>query len=275
MRARAGGREPALVLLHGLGESAALWRDVVPRLSHGHRVHALDLPGLGHTPARLADYSARALAGHTVALLDALAVDEALLVGNSLGGQVALHLALAVPERVAGLVLLASSGLGRAISPALRAQALPGVGEAGVRWGRTPPGAGQRASVRVPLLFARPCRVPAWWFADQYRLARTPLFLEANLAALRANVTLTGQREVLLDRLGAVDVPSFVLWGARDRVLPVEQGRQAGSRLGARFTVVPACGHALPVEAPQRVTAAIAELLSDLGSASPGGSTTT
>ena len=88
-------------------------------------------------------------------------------------------------------------------------------------------------------------------------------------------MTLTGQREVLLDRLGAVDVPSFVLWGARDRVLPVEQGRQAGSRLGARFTVVPACGHALPVEAPQRVTAAIAELLSDLGSASPGGSTTT
>ena len=266
-----GDRGPTVVLLHGLGDSPAVWRYVTPRLSHGHQVYALDLPGLGNTPAHLADYSARSLAERVVASLNALDVHRAVIVGNSLGGQVALHIALAAPERVTGLVLLASSGLGRAISPALRAQTLPGVGEAGARWGRIRPGAGQRASLRVPLLFARPWRVPAWWLADQYRLARMPLFLEANLAALRANVTLTGQREVLIDRLGAVDAPSFVLWGAQDQVLPVEQGRQASSRLGnAGFAVLPACGHALPVEAPQRVTAAIAELLNDVRAPRPG-----
>jgi 2-hydroxy-6-oxonona-2,4-dienedioate hydrolase len=83
------------------------------------------------------------------------------MVGNSLGGLVALSLALSEPARVTALVLLVdSAGLGRAVSPALRSLALPGYGKLAVTWSKTPPGALQRALGRAMLLFARPRRIP-------------------------------------------------------------------------------------------------------------------
>jgi pimeloyl-ACP methyl ester carboxylesterase len=70
------------------------------------------------------------------------------------------------------------------------------------------------------LLFAHPQLAPAPWAAEQYRLAQLPGFLEAALAALRAQLDLDGQREVLLDRLPYLKMPTLVVWGARDRVFP-------------------------------------------------------
>ena len=156
----AAGEGPPLVLLHALGESALDWRWVLPALAHTNRVYAPDLPGFGYSAKPSAEYSPAFFARFVGAYLDALGVERATLVGNSIGGLAALRLALSEPERVGALGLVASAGLGWEVTYALRLPTLPGYGEAAVAWGKSPLGAFQRAWSQVPLLFGRPERVP-------------------------------------------------------------------------------------------------------------------
>ena len=107
------GEGPPLVLLHALGESALDWRWVLPALAHTHRVYAVDLPGFGYSGKPSAEYSPAFFTSFVGAYLDALGLERTALVGNSLGGLVALHLALSDPARVSALGLAASAGLGR------------------------------------------------------------------------------------------------------------------------------------------------------------------
>ena len=140
IRYLAAGEGPPLVLLHALGESALDWRWVVPALGRTHSVYAPDLPGFGDSAKPLVDYSPAFFTSFISRYLDALGIERAAVAGNSLGGLVALRLALAEPERVSALGLIDSAGLGREINYALRARALPGYGELTITWSRTPPG---------------------------------------------------------------------------------------------------------------------------------------
>jgi pimeloyl-ACP methyl ester carboxylesterase len=256
------GDGPPLLLLHALGESALDWRWVMPVLSRTHRVYAPDLPGFGDSDKPAADYTP-AFFGHFVAaFLDTLDVERATVVGNSLGGLAALRLALSDPSRVVALGLMASAGLGREVSFALRSLTLPGYGEAAMAWSATPLGSLQRAWGRVALLFANPKRVPAVWVEEQRRLARTPGFLKAALTALRAQVDLGGQREVLLDRLPRLSMPTLVVWGTADKVFPVRQARDAVSQLDkGRLEIMQGCGHLPHVEQPERLATILSHFL--------------
>jgi pimeloyl-ACP methyl ester carboxylesterase len=202
------GEGSPLLLLHGVGDNALDWRWVIPTLARTHRVYAPDLPGSGDSAKPNTDYSPAFFTGFVSAFLSALEVERAAVVGNSLGGLVGLRLALSEPGRVATLGLVSSAGLGREVTYALRSLALPGYGKLAVAWGKRRPGAAQRALGRSALLFARPWRVPRKWIKEQYRLARLPGFLEAQLATVRAQVGLKGQREVLVDLLAHVQVRS-------------------------------------------------------------------
>jgi pimeloyl-ACP methyl ester carboxylesterase len=253
-----------LVLLHGVGDHAFDWQWVMPALARTHRVYAPDLPGSGGSAKPDVDYSPAVFARFVATFLDALGVDRAAVIGNSLGGLVGLRLALAEPERVAALGLVSSAGLGREVTYALRSLALPGYGKLAVAWGKRPPGAAQRALGRSALLFARPWRVPREWLKEQYRLARLPGFLEAQLATVRSQVGLRGQREVLVDRLTHLEVPTLVVWGTRDRVLPYSQAREAVSRLPeGSLDLIDDCGHSPQVEQPERFVSSLGEFLSD------------
>ncbi|HWB72242.1 MAG TPA: alpha/beta fold hydrolase [Egibacteraceae bacterium] len=260
----AAGSGAPLLLLHGLAEDGSDWRAIMPALGRHRRVYAPDLPGLAGGVDPLGDYSSTALARLVARFLDAVDVRRAAVVGNSLGGLVALRLALSEPARVSALGLVAPVGLGPEVSPFLRAAALPGVGEGWTLWGTTPLGARQRAWSRALLLFHDPRRVPPAWLRTQTRLARRPGFLEASLAALRAHVDLRGQKEVLAEQLGRLDAPTLVLWGQHDRVLPVTQGQQAVARLGdGALALIPACGHLPQVERPEQVAQRLADFLLD------------
>jgi 4,5:9,10-diseco-3-hydroxy-5,9,17-trioxoandrosta-1(10),2-diene-4-oate hydrolase len=262
VRYLSAGAGPPLVLLHGAGENALDWRWVMPGLAATHRVYAPDLPGSPMSARPTADYSPAFFGRFVAGFADALGIERAAMAGNSLGGLTAMRLALFEPARVTALVLVDSAGLGRTVSPALRSLALPGYGKLAVAWSKTPPGALQRALGRAALLFARPRRVPPEWLRAQYRLGRTPGFLEAQLAAVRAQVGLRGQREVLLRRLPGLEVPTLVVWGARDRVLPESQARDAVSRLrDGSLSLVPDCGHMPHVERPDLFLAACARFL--------------
>jgi 2-hydroxy-6-oxonona-2,4-dienedioate hydrolase len=258
----AGGGSP-LLLLHGVGDNAFDWQWVMLTLAHTYQVYALDLPGSGGSAKPLPDYSPAFFTRFAAAFLDALRVERAAVVGNSLGSLVGLRLALSDPERVAALGLVSSGGLGREFTYALRSLALPGYAKLAVAWGKRRPGALQRALGRSALLFARPWRVRREWIKEQYRLARLPGFLEAQLATVRAQVGVRGQREVLVDRLSHLKVPTLVVWGARDRVLPYSQGREAAACLPeGTLELVPDCGHAPHVEQPERFVSGLGEFLS-------------
>lgn len=258
------GDGPPLLLLHGLAEDASDWQAIMPALGRHRRVYAPDLPGLGGGTELLGDYSSTTLTRLVARFLDEVDVRRAAVVGHSLGGLVALRLALSQPARVAALALLAGVGLGSAVSPLLRAAALPGVGEWWVMWGRTSLGAQQRAWSRALLLFHDPRRMPTEWLRRQAQLARSPGFIEASLAALRAHVDLRGQRDVLSDQLVRVEAPTLVVWGERDRVLPLAQGRRAVARLGdGALALIPACGHLPQVERPEQVAHRLASFLLD------------
>ena len=256
------GEGTPLVLLHALGESALDWRWVLPALSRTHRVYAVDLPGFGYSGKPSAEYSSAFFARFVGAYLDALGFERAALVGNSLGGLVALRLALSEPARVSALGLVASAGLGWSVTYALRLPTLPGYGEAAIVWGKTPIGAAQRAWLRVPLLFARPERVPAEWITEQTRIAQLPGFTEATISALRAHVDLGGQREVLAEQLPHLEIPTLIVWGKRDRVFPYSQAQEAVACLRQGFLeLLPDCGHLPQIEQPGRFAAILGQFL--------------
>ena len=253
-----------MVLLHALGESALDWQWVLPGLAHTNRVYAPDLPGFGYSGKPAVEYSPDFFARFVSAYLDALGLERTVLVGNSIGGLAALRLALSEPARVGALGLVASAGLGREITYALRLPTLPGYGEAAVAWGKTPLGALGRAWSRVPLLFGRPERVPGEWITEQTRIAQLPGFTEAAMVALRAQVDMGGQREVLVDQLPHLGMPTLIIWGKRDRVFPYTQGQKAASRLRQGVLELhPECGHLPHVEQPQWVVSTLGEFLSD------------
>ena len=259
------GDGPPLVLLHGVGDNALDWRWVMPALAHDHRVYAPDLPGSGGNIKPAADHYSSAFFQRFVgSFMDALGAERTAVVGNSAGGLIALRMALAEPERVTALGVVAGAGLGRKVSPALRSLSLPGYGRMAVAWGRRRPGAAQRALGRSALVFARPWRVPREWLKEQYRLARLPGFLKAQLATVRAQVGIRGQREVLLDRLPDLQTPTLVVWGVRDRVLPYLQAHQAIARLPeGSLELIPNCGHLPHVEHPERFAASLARFLGE------------
>jgi 2-hydroxy-6-oxonona-2,4-dienedioate hydrolase len=260
------GTGPPLVLLHGAGDNALDWRWVIPALAATHRLYAPDLPGSPDSARPAADYSPAFFERFVAAFADALDIGRATFVGNSLGGLVALRLALSEPARVTALVLVDSAGLGRAVNPAFTSVNVPYLSEAAIPFWRTPAGAYQRAWGRAALLFARPANAPRQWLAEQCRLARSPGYLEAHLSVLRAQVGFGGQREVLVDKLPHLKIPTLVVWGARDRVFPQSQARGAVAHLPeGSLALIPDCGHMPHVECPDGFLAALDECIGKRG----------
>jgi 2-succinyl-6-hydroxy-2,4-cyclohexadiene-1-carboxylate synthase len=232
-----------LVLLHGFTQTRQSWRRTVAALGGRYRALAPDLPGHGHAAERRpASFSACA------AYVRALAGDRCVLAGYSMGGRIALHTALAWPGLVSWLVLVgASPGLAdtaerdarRRADEALanRIEAI-GVEAFAEEWGSQALFAGQGE------------RVAAAAHAD--RLRNTPAGLAAALRGLG-----TGVMTPLWDRLPELGMPVTLVVGERDARFREIAERMAGSIRDARVEVVPGAGHAVPLERPDAVAAAI------------------
>jgi pimeloyl-ACP methyl ester carboxylesterase len=237
---------------------------VLPALARKHLVYAIDLPGYDGS-VEPPDYTPAFTARFVSAFLDAVGAESAVLVASSFGGLVALRLALSEPERISALVLADSAGLDRVVNPALAALAFPkGSEELMAAWTRTPLGAAHRVSVRAFLLFARPWQIPISWLTGQYKVAQVPGFTRTELAALRSTINLAGQREVLLDRLHLLQMPTLIVWGTEDRVFPYWQAKDAAARLqNGSLKLIPSCGHLPHVEQPKRFVSTLEEFLRD------------
>lgn len=261
---QAGNDDPPLVLLHGVGDSAVDWSWVIPTLGTKHRVIAPDFPGSGDSAKPKREYSLEFLTQFLGDFLNALQIQRAVLLGNSLGGLIALRFALSNPQQVAALVLVGTMAFSQLFKLVLSNLTLPIFGEFAIAWSKTPLGAKQRAWSRAALLFAHPSKVSAAWLAQQERMALLPSFLEANLSILRSlQLYLLGQPQVVLESLPQLQMPTLVVWGVNDLVLPNYQAYQdAINRLQqTHLALIPDCGHLPQVERPELFTNAVNDFL--------------
>ena len=256
------GKGPAIVLMHGLANSVITWRKNVEALSHHFRVIALDLPGHGLSDMPKVRFGLPEGAAFVASFLDELAVDRAHLVGNSMGGAVALELALARPERAASLTLADSAGLGREIALVLRLGSLPLLGE----YARRPTLKGVRNLVRWLV------HDPALVDEDELPLRLAYLKREGSAQALlrflRTGVGLFGQRPGTRRdaSLASLSVPTLIFWGAQDPLFPIRQAEQAARAIpGATLHVFDACGHWPQYEHPDEFNRLLGGFVESVG----------
>jgi pimeloyl-ACP methyl ester carboxylesterase len=256
----AGTGEP-VILIHGLGATKASFLPTLAALAPGYRTIAVDLPGFGDwdKPVR-GSYDAAFFARAMVALLDALGIERAHVIGNSMGGRVGIEMGLRYPERVGRLVLLAPSLAwlrSRPWAPYLR-------------WVPTQLGLIQPAPRPVVESIVRRV-VPR---ADQeWTAAGIDEFLRSYLEPSGRAAFYAAARNIYLEephgpggfwtRLPSLNAKSLFVWGRNDRVVPAKFADHVRDALPAARHVLLDCGHVPQLERPKQTHAAIKRFLAD------------
>ncbi len=225
----AGRRGTPLVFIHGLGGSAENWLFLLPLLSKEYLVYALDLPGFGRTPLAPEGTNIATHALYVQRFLDALGYPRATLVGNSLGGWIATRFAVDNPERVRHLYLLNSAGLSRegAYSP------------------YTPDRESARRAIQT--------------FAGRSQLVVPNVVLNAMVEnsqrpAYKGFIEHYDKREELDAVLSDVHVPTTIIWGTDDRILPFVCAQDFHEGIpDSRLVLLPGVGHTPQTDAAATV----------------------
>jgi pimeloyl-ACP methyl ester carboxylesterase len=260
------GDEETAVLVHGLGGQWQNWLENIPRLGLDRRVVAMDLPGFGLTPEPEDDerMSIPRYGRLVNALCDKLGLDTVELVGNSMGGYIAAEVAIQFPERANRLVLVSAAGISSAET--LTAPILT--------FARVATALATNTAARHRRLAARPV-------SRHFSLAlvaRYPRLLKPDLAyegfykgagkpgfddALRASLNYDFR-----DRLPEVKVPTLIVWGEKDSIIPVRDADEFERLIeDSRKVVMKDTGHIPMAERPQAFNDLLVEFLAESGSA--------
>ena len=236
---------PVIVLIHGITGSSITWEEVIEPLAERYTVVAPDLLGHGESAKPRGDYSLGAYASGIRDLLAALGHSRATVVGHSLGGGIAMQMSYQFPERVDRLILVSSGGLGREVHLLIRAAVLPGselvlplLAYAGLIQRIDAVG----AFLSRLGLHAGPDLEEMWrGFSSLSDAEARAAFIHT----LRTIIDPTGQRVSATDRLYlAKDMPSLLMWGERDPVIPFHHGVRATEQMpGSRLVTFPNAGH--------------------------------
>ncbi len=244
-----------LVLLHGLYDCHLTWKHVAPELARDRRVLMPDLPGHGLSDRPDASYELGWYARVVARWLESLGIAQVDVVGHSFGGGVAQMLLLECPKRIRRLVLVASGGLGREIRALLRLASAPGVVEG---LGQRFMGLGTRLALRADGCFTE---VEIRELAE---MNAAPGSARAFARTVRDVIDWRGQRRGFFDRAHEITPipPIAVLWGVRDKVIPVDHGRMFAERVeGVVFVPFERCGHYVHRESPRDFVRIVRELL--------------
>jgi pimeloyl-ACP methyl ester carboxylesterase len=260
-----GDRDPVL-LVHGLGGQWQNWLENIPRLAQDRRVVAMDIPGFGLTPEPEDDEDITITRyGRWVnELADRLELGKVDLVGNSMGGYIAAEVAIQFPERVSRLVLVSAAGISSAET--LAAPILT--------FGRVATAIASNTAARYRQLASRPITR----HVSLALVARHPRLLKADLAyegffkgagkpgfddALRACLDYDFR-----DRLADVKVPTLIVWGARDSIIPIRDADEFERLIDdSRKVVMEDCGHISMAERPQAFNDVLVDFLDEEGRA--------
>jgi pimeloyl-ACP methyl ester carboxylesterase len=259
------GDENPVVLVHGLGGQWQNWLENIPRLALDRRVVAMDLPGFGLTPEPEDEEISIPGYGRCVnALCDKLGLGEVDLVGNSMGGYVAAEVAIQFPERVSQLVLVSAAGISSA--EVMQAPILT--------FGRMAAAVAANSVTRYRRLAARPITR----HMALALVARHPRLLKADLAyegffkgggkpgfddALRASLDYDFR-----DRLPDVKVPTLIVWGEKDSIIPTRDADEFERLIeDSRKVVMKDTGHVPMAERPQAFNDVLVDFLDEEGRA--------
>lgn len=261
---RTGSGTPPLVLVHGFGASGDFWRRWIPELARHREVHALDLKGFGRSPTpQGADYSPLAQAAHLADYLRNLGGPPPVLFGHSLGAGIAVAAALRLldwggAQLPAGLVLISGAVYPQRLPPFLRLAQLPLVGDLFLL--APPPRFALRLGIRGIVHRSSPVT------REMVEVYRKPLqSLRRRRTILRAaRQVAAADAEPVSSRLGEIPIPTLLLWGTDDRVVPPELGRRLERDLPhAHLIELPRVGHLPPEEAPEASLAPVLTFLAD------------
>ncbi len=258
VRYLAAGSGFPVVLVHGLGSSAASWRSNIGPLSERFHVYAVELPGHGLSTPYNGKYSLSYGAQFIGGFLDALNLKAAGIIGSSLGGMLALKTALDFPEKVKRLVLIGSAGLGREMAPFLRWLTIPVLGQLMAR-----------PSQRTTRLSLEKVVFDTSFITDDlveevYRYRAIPGASNTMLKILRTGADIRGQKDgfALLDQLDSLGTPTLIIWGDQDSIFPVAHARRAHRRIpGSKLHIFQDCGHWPQMERSDEFNALVTQFL--------------
>ena len=259
------GAGPVVLLVHGLGGSWKVWLENIVALAGSRRVVAVDLPGFGASPVGTGSHTFVAYARTLDRLCAALGISSVVAIGNSFGGFVAAELAIRRPDLVAGLVLIDAAGM--APSRAELRKVVTLLRLAG--WAAPLASRYRQAISRHPRVRRQAFGII---MARGDRLAGDLTFalLPERPSPIFAAVLRTGARSLSVawcDRVSDIEAPALIVWGERDRQLPLRHAHE-WARLLRRSTlaVVPGAGHMPMLECPEEVNGHVAMFLEALGS---------
>jgi pimeloyl-ACP methyl ester carboxylesterase len=261
------GSGPPVVLIHGLLSSHRSWLRLADQLVAERRIVAPDLLGHGASAKPIGDYSLSSHAATVRDLLDHLDISSATLIGHSFGGGIALQFAYLFPDRAERLVLVSSGGFGRQLSLLLRAAALPGAEWVlpflASRWVREHGEAAGRALGRLGVR-AGPDIAEGWQGFVSLGDAESR---RAFLATVRTVIDLGGQTVDAGPRLYlAARMPTLLVWGARDRVIPSWHAVMAQQAIpGSRVEVFERAGHFPHLDEPDRFVRVLRHFIAETG----------
>ena len=251
-----GEGEQAVVFIHGLSGSWQNWLEQIPS------VVAFDLPGFGESPMPPSGDVSIAFYAEVVAeLLAELGVREAAIVGNSMGGFIAMQLAITAPERVERLVLVGAAGISvvgeysdRQLGVIRRADRW--IAAYGAWLASKSDSLVRRPWLRRQLLglvVAHPSRVSAPLAAEQLRGSGKPAFVEALADMVGFEI---------VDRLEAIDTPTLIVHGDRDKLVPVADADVFEEHIaGSRKLIYHDVGHTPQIEVPERFNRDVLEFV--------------
>jgi pimeloyl-ACP methyl ester carboxylesterase len=230
-----------LVLLHGGNGSIEFWLYNIAALAQHHQVYAFDMVGSGKSDFPDGTYSLAEQAEFLAGFMTALGIDTATLIGNSMGGGVSLEFTRSYPDRVDRLVLVDSMGLGKEISLGIRLITLPAIVSL-LRPGRW----------MIPAMlksnFHNSQQLPPEWIEFRYPIFAIPGRNAVILRLGQSNFTLTGVKpevyQPILDSLAQITQQTLIVWGEKDRIIPVKHAYVAAAGLpNHQIAIFSDCGH--------------------------------
>jgi pimeloyl-ACP methyl ester carboxylesterase len=256
-----GDRGSPLILLHGGNGSIEFWLYNLAALAQHHRVYAFDMVGSGKTDYPAASYTLTYQAEFLAGFMTALAIESATLIGNSMGGGVALEFTRLYPDRVNQLILVASMGFGQEISLGIRLITLPAIVSL-LRPGRW----------MIPAMlksnFHHAEKLPPDWIEFRYPIFAMPGRNQVILNIGQSNFNLAGVLpqvyQPILASLPNISQPTLIVWGEFDRIIPVKHAYVAAAAIPtAQLEVFANCGHHPYLEDPVKFNQLAIEFLAN------------
>ena len=263
-----GAGSPVL-LIHGFDAFLENWWSNIGLLSKRYLVYAMDLPGHGLSDKSPFDYILFFVTEFAADFMQALGIEHASLIGHSMGGLLALSVAINFPEKVDKLILVDSASLSRELPLRYRLCAVPVVGDIVVS-----PTIKANLRYGMKRAFYNPDFLSEEIVDRDYELMKMPGTKQALLSIIRNNVSLSGPHPdvVMTDKLHLIKFPTLLIHGAQDQIVPVEHAQEACSLIpDAKIEVLDECGHCSQMEKAPEFNEVVMQFLESASSTRSSG----